>query len=70
MHQNTFFTTTDVKKYLFKEHDPGGLEVCAKALKHVFNTPDFKKYQFEEQYICGLEVSANASKHVFNHSSQ
>jgi hypothetical protein len=37
MHKNTFLATPDVKKYLFKEHDSGGLEVCANALKNVFN---------------------------------
>jgi hypothetical protein len=37
MHQNTFLTTPDIKKYLFKELDSGGLEVCANASKEVFN---------------------------------
>jgi hypothetical protein len=37
MDQNTFLTTTDIKKYLFYELDSGGLEVCANASKHVFN---------------------------------
>jgi len=28
---NTFLSNPDVKKYLFKELDSGGLEVCANA---------------------------------------
>jgi hypothetical protein len=35
MHQNTFLTTTDIKKNF--ELDSGGLEVCANASKHVCN---------------------------------
>jgi hypothetical protein len=31
MHQNTFLTTPDVKKYLFLKLDSGCLEVCANA---------------------------------------
>jgi hypothetical protein len=31
MHQNTFLTTPDVKKIIFKGLDSGGLEVCANA---------------------------------------
>jgi hypothetical protein len=37
MHQNTFLNTSDVKKYLLKKLDSGGLEVCANAAKLVFN---------------------------------
>jgi hypothetical protein len=37
MHQNTFLTTPDAKKYLFYGHVSGGLEACANASKHVFN---------------------------------
>ena len=37
MHQNTFLTTSYIKKYLFKELDSGCLEVCANASKHVYN---------------------------------
>jgi hypothetical protein len=37
MRKNTFLTTSDITKYLFKELDSGGLEVCANASKHVFN---------------------------------
>ncbi len=33
MHKDTFLTTPDVNKYIFKGHDSGGLEVCANALK-------------------------------------
>jgi hypothetical protein len=31
MRKNTFLTTSDVKKYLLKEFDSGGLEVCSIA---------------------------------------
>jgi hypothetical protein len=37
MHQNTFFTTQDGKKYLFLKHVSNGLEVCANASKHAFH---------------------------------
>jgi hypothetical protein len=37
MHQNTFLTTPDGQKYLFWKKVSGGLEVCAKASKHIFN---------------------------------
>jgi hypothetical protein len=37
MCKKTFLTTSDVKKYLFKELDSGCQEVCANASKHVFN---------------------------------
>jgi hypothetical protein len=37
MHQNTFWTTPDIQKYLFSEHFFGGLEVCENASKRVFN---------------------------------
>jgi hypothetical protein len=47
MHQNTFLTTPDGKKYLFLKKVSGGLEVCANASKHVFNpTPDGQKNLF------------------------
>jgi hypothetical protein len=46
MHQNTFLTTPDIKKYLFYKLDSGGLEVCANASKHVFTTQDVEKYLF------------------------
>jgi hypothetical protein len=36
MHQNTFLTTPDGKKYLYWKKISGGLEVCANASKHVF----------------------------------
>jgi hypothetical protein len=35
MQQNTFTTTSDVKKYLLKKLDSGGLEVCANKSEHV-----------------------------------
>jgi hypothetical protein len=37
MHQNTFFTTPDGKKYLFLKHVSNGLEVCANAAKKRFD---------------------------------
>ena len=37
MHQNTFLTTLEGKKYLFKKKVSGTLEVWANVLKHVFN---------------------------------
>jgi hypothetical protein len=37
MHQNTFSTTPDTKKYLFQGHVSGGPEACENASKHVFN---------------------------------
>jgi hypothetical protein len=37
MHQNTFLTTPDAKKYLFQGHVSGGLKACENASKHVFD---------------------------------
>jgi hypothetical protein len=37
MHKNTFVTTPDSKKYLFRKKVSGGLEVCGNAPKHIFN---------------------------------
>jgi hypothetical protein len=37
MHKNTFVTTPDSKKYLFRKKVSGVLEVCANASKHAFN---------------------------------
>jgi hypothetical protein len=37
MHQNTFLTTPDVQKYLFRKKVSGVLEVCANASKPAFN---------------------------------
>ncbi len=65
MHQNTFFTTLDVKKYLFSEHFSGGLGVCANASKHVFNNYRRSKISFLKKVSGGLGVCANALKHVF-----
>jgi hypothetical protein len=42
MHQNTFLTTSDVKKYLLKKLESGGLEVCANASEHDITTTDVK----------------------------
>jgi hypothetical protein len=68
MHQNTFLTTPDAKKYLFYGHVSGGLEACANASKHVLTTPDVEKYLFYGHVSGGLEACANASKHFFNYS--
>ncbi len=68
MRKNTFLTTSDVIKYLFKEHDSGGQEVCANTRKNTFlTTSDVKKYLFLELDSGGSEVCANASKHVYYH---
>jgi surfactin synthase thioesterase subunit len=64
MHQNTFSTTPDAKKYLFQGHVSGGLKACEIALKHGSNHARRKTFFFSG----GLEACANASKRVFNHS--
>jgi hypothetical protein len=43
MHQNTFLTTPDAKKYLFQGHVSGGMEACENKSKHVFNHSRRKK---------------------------
>jgi hypothetical protein len=59
MHQNTFLTTPDTKKYLFQGQVSGGMD------QNTFSTtPDVKNDFFSG----GLEACANASKRVFNHS--
>jgi hypothetical protein len=68
MHQNTFFTTRDVQKYLFWKKVSGGLEVCANASNTFLTTTDVQKHLFRKIDFGGLGVCANASKHVFNHS--
>jgi hypothetical protein len=79
MHQNTFLSTPEAKKYLFQGKVsgfqplqtlkniffPGGLEPCENALKHGFNHSRRKKLFI---FSGGLEACANASKRVFNHS--
>jgi len=35
MQQNTFFTTPDGKKQVFKKHVSNGLEICANASKRI-----------------------------------
>jgi hypothetical protein len=42
MHQNTFLTTPDIKKYFFS----GGLEACEIALKHGSNHARRKTFFF------------------------
>jgi hypothetical protein len=68
MHQNTFLTTPDGKKYLYWKKVTGGLEVCANASKHVLSTPEGQKNHFWRNVSGGLEMCANACKHVFKHS--
>jgi hypothetical protein len=46
MHQNTFLTTPDGKKYLSQGHVSGGLEACANASKHIFDHPRRKIFFF------------------------
>jgi hypothetical protein len=46
MHQNTFLTTPDAKKYLFQGHVSGGLRACENALKHGFNHARRRKLFF------------------------
>jgi hypothetical protein len=46
MHQNTFLTTPDAKKYYFQGHVSGGLEAYENALKHGFNHSRRKKLFF------------------------
>ncbi len=46
MHQNTFWTTPEVQKYLFSEHFSGGLELCENASKRVFNHYRLSKITF------------------------
>jgi hypothetical protein len=65
MHQNTFLTTPDGKKYLFWKKVSGNLEVCANASKHVFKHSWRSKKSFLKKCFWW---SANAFKHVFNHS--
>ncbi len=63
MHQITFFTTPDVKKYFLKDF----ILMVRKCIK---TRPDVEKYLFYELDSGGLEVCANASNHVFNHSGR
>jgi surfactin synthase thioesterase subunit len=46
MHQNTFSTTPDTKKYLFQGHVSGGLKACEIALKHGSNHARRKNFFF------------------------
>ena len=46
MHQNTFLTTLEGKKYLFLKKVSGGLGVCENATKHVFNHSRRSKISF------------------------
>ena len=43
MHQNTFLTTPDVEKYLFKGLDSGGREMHQNRF---FTAPEIKKHFF------------------------
>jgi hypothetical protein len=64
-HQNTFLTTSNLKK--FSGHDFGVLEVCANASKHLFNNFRPKKIFFFQAMILVVWICANASKHDMNH---
>ena len=69
MHQKTFLTTPDGKKYLFCEKK--FLVVWKYAQMHqntFFSTPDVQKNLFWRNVSGGLEMCANAWKHVFNYS--
>jgi hypothetical protein len=46
MQQNTFLTTPDVQKYLFRKKVSGCLDVFANASKHVFNHSRLSKISF------------------------
>ena len=66
MHQNTFLTTPDGKKYLFWKKVSGGLEVCANASKLIFKHSWRSKNSFWRNVSGGLEMCANACKHILN----
>jgi hypothetical protein len=61
MHQNTFSTTPDVKKYFFFRV----VWKHAQMHQNTFSTTSDVKNDF---FSGGLEACANASKRVFNHS--
>jgi hypothetical protein len=46
MHQNTFLSTPDVQKFLFRKKVSGGLDVFANASKHFFNHSRLSKISF------------------------
>jgi len=48
MHKNTFLTTPDIKKKLFKALDSGGLEMHQNTF---FTTPDVKKYLVKDMFL-------------------
>jgi hypothetical protein len=61
MHQNRFLTAPDVKNYLFKELDSGGLEM----LQNTFlTTSDVYKYLFKDLIL----VAWKCIKTRFYHS--
>ena len=68
MHQNTFFTTRDVQKYLFWKKLSGGLEVCANASNTFLTTTAVQNHLFRKIDFADLEVWGNASEPVFYHS--
>jgi hypothetical protein len=51
MHQNTFLTTSDGQKLFFLKTVSDGLEVCAKASKHIFNHSKRSKISFLRKRI-------------------
>ena len=68
MHQNTFFTTRDVQKYLFWKKLSGGLEVCANASNTFLTTTAVQNHLCRKIDFADLEVWGNASEPVFYHS--
>jgi hypothetical protein len=61
MRKNTFLTTSDDKKYLFKNLILVVWKYAQMRKNMFLTTSDVKKYLFKE---LGQEVSANALKHV------
>ena len=48
MHQNTFLTTPEVKKIIYKGLDSGSLEIHQNTF---FTTPDVKKKIFKAKFV-------------------
>jgi hypothetical protein len=67
MHQNTFLTTSDSKKYFFFFKKFLVVWKYAQMHQNTFSsTPDGQKNIFWRNVSGGLEMCANALKHVFN----
>jgi surfactin synthase thioesterase subunit len=71
MHQNTFLTTPDAKKYLFQGHVSGGLKACEIALKHGSNHARRKTFFFlvvwkhAQMHQNAFLTTPDAKKHLF-----